>query len=252
VPIDSYLTDAARMIAYKIEQIAGGELITLLEFTEMSVNVRRWFSWKLLATLGITVAMSSMSGLAMAQGHGGHGGGHGGGGHHGGGAGMGGGHHHGGGYSGGHYHGGGYSGGHYHGGYGGGYYGGGYYGGLGGIGLSYGLGYGGLGYGLGTYGYSSYPLGYGSYGLGYGSSYYRSPLYGSMYTSPLNYGYGTTVYASPRVYAPARTYSAARVVNQAPASNVYQGGVDDKGQPVGELRPGMVLPDGAVVVSVGK
>lgn len=34
-------------------------------------------------------------------------------------------------------------------------------------------------------------------------------------------------------------------------SNVYSGPVAADGSPTGDLRPGMVLPDGAVVVSVG-
>ncbi len=128
---------------------------------------------------------------------------------------------------------------HHHGGYYGGnsYYRGGSYG-YGGIGI--GIGLGSLGYGSSYYGnsYNSYPRSYGNsyYGNSYGNSY-GNPYYG-------NSSYGT--YSSPQYYRSSPVYSTQ--INTAPAAVVSQ---PVMGNPLnGELRPGMVLPDGAVVISV--
>lgn len=134
-----------------------------------------------------------------------------------------------------------------------------------------GLGYGGLGYsglGYGGLGYSGISIGFGSYsGLG---GYYGSPYYGSSYRYPyssLGYsGYGvgySSYYPRPSVvYVPSPSYGStysygyapsysAGTTSVAPSSNVYRGGVNERGEPTGDLRPGMVLPDGARVISVG-
>ena len=188
-----------------------------------------------------------LSSTCMAQHHGHHG-------HHGGGISVGG-------YSGGHHH---HSGGFY----GGSFYGGGLYGSS-------------IGYGCGLYG-SSFGYGSGLYGssLGYrgglyGSSFgYASGLYGSSfgyggyntypgyYSNPRVRSYG--VYSAPIVIAP-RYYSAspfnsygvvvpqqsvAMPVYPAPAAVAPSTGAQTGGPYQGELRPGMVLPDGAVVISV--
>ena len=142
---------------------------------------------------------------------------------------MGGGHM--GGHTGGMHHGG-MSGGVHHGGshhYGG--YGG--YGGLGGFGYGLGgLGYSGFG-GYGGLGYSSYGLGYG-YGSGYGTGYYSS--YGSYAPQYYSARPVASVYVAP-TYSYAQPQMRAQVVNPA--------------TPGSDLRPGMVLPDGAIVTSVG-
>lgn len=184
--------------------------------------------------LAISVAVAPSNAFAQHHGGGGHaGGGHTGGGHVGG---MGGGSMH--------------HGGSHHGGYGGGY--GSNFGGIG-IGFgSYGLG--GLGYsgfgGYGGLGYSSLALGYGGYGNYGGYSPYSG--YGSSYS-----GYGS--YA-PRYYsarpiasvyiAPAYSYSQPQTYRVQGYSTQMQAHVQPSA-PGSDLRPGMVLPDGAIVTSVG-
>lgn len=110
------------------------------------------------------------------------------------------------------------------------------YGGLGYYSSGYGTGYGGLGYN--TYGYSwgyPYSSSYGSYGPSYSNVYsYPQPYYQpyinpSGVTSGYQAGYGT--------------------FTQPPTVGNNAGG-----QPLpstSDLRPGMVLPDGATVISVG-
>ena len=116
--------------------------------------------------------------------------------------------------------------------YGGSHYGG-YGGGLGGIGIGYG------GYGLGGYsglgGYGNYGnSGYSSYS-GYGSyapQYYSARPTANVYIAP-TYGY-----AQPQVYN-IQGYSTQMPTQVNPSA------------PGSDLRPGMVLPDGAIVTSVG-
>ena len=119
--------------------------------------------------------------------------------------------------------------------YGGSHYGG-YGGGLGGIGIGYG------GYGLGGYsGFGGYG-GYGNYGnsgyssySGYGSyapQYYSARPTANVYIAP-TYGY-----AQPQVYN-IQGYSTQMPTQVNPSA------------PGSDLRPGMVLPDGAIVTSVG-
>ena len=201
------------------------------------------------SSLGLAAGLLfSCSGLAFADG--GHGGGHAGGGHVGGVGHVGGGsmsssHHMG--SVGGIHHNGGST--HHYGGYGG-YSGIGIYG-LGGYGLGgYGLGYSGFGNYGSPYGYG-YGSGYGS-GIGYSNYYsarpstYYPPTYSPNYVIPqypvLRPGQYTVM--------PSSTV-ASRMVSPQTTSNVYSGPVSAEGQPTGELRPGMVLPDGAIVVSVG-
>ena len=110
--------------------------------------------------------------------------------------------------------------------YGGSHYGG-YGGGLGGIGIGYG-GYGLGGYGnYGNSGYSSYS-GYGSYA----PQYYSARPTANVYIAP-TYGY-----AQPQVYN-IQGYSTQMPTQVNPSA------------PGSDLRPGMVLPDGAIVTSVG-
>ena len=119
---------------------------------------------------------------------------------------------------------------------------------MGGISLGYG------GYGLGGYsgfggygglGYSSLALGYGGYGnygnsgyssySGYGSyapQYYSARPTANVYIAP-TYGY-----AQPQVYN-VQGYSTQMPIQVNPSA------------PGSDLRPGMVLPDGAIVTSVG-
>ena len=166
-----------------------------------------------------------LSSTCMAQHHGHHG-------HHGGGISAGG-------YSGGHHH--------HH---GGGFYGGGLYGSS-------------FGYGSGLYGSSfgsSFGYGSGLYGSSFGYGGYNS--YPGYYSIPRVRSYG--VYSAPIVIAP-RYYSAspfnsygvvvpqqrvAMPVYPAPAAVAPSTGAQTGGPYQGELRPGMVLPDGAVVISV--
>ncbi|MCA9191585.1 MAG: hypothetical protein KDB03_07480 [Planctomycetales bacterium] len=144
------------------------------------------------------------------------------------------------------------------------------YGGRGGVSIGIGLGSALGGYGLG---YGS--LGYGSYsGLGY--SGYRGPSYG-MYGSGISLSIGPSYYGSSRLYsnyysvpatgaylynppvvytAPTTAYSyAAPTAVVVPQSNVvpntnYSVARPTVGNTAGELRPGMVLEDGATVISV--
>ncbi len=143
--------------------------------------------------------------------------------HHGGHSGSGhmGGSHHSGMGGGGHHH-------HHHSSFGG-------YGGFGNSGLSIGLGYGGLGYGgYGGLGYSGYGS---SYGLG--RSYYSSRPAISSYASP-SYSYPVPQLSySSRATAPSVTYS---------QGSTYSS--QSNPEPSSDLRPGMVLPDGSIVVSV--
>lgn len=172
--------------------------------------------WRRVASLFVFSAALALGAPIFAQGHGGHGG-------HGG--------HSGGGHSGGGYSGGGHMGSshhstHHHSGVGIGY---------GGFGYG-GFGYGGIGYG--GFGYSGFGMSSGPYGYGYGfGSPYGYP-YGSIRIPAYSYS-APRYYSRPGYYAP----SSPSVVVSRPAPNVWDG--------VSDLRPGMVLPDGAVVVSVG-
>lgn len=148
--------------------------------------------------------------LAHGGGHGGGGGGH-----------MGGSHMGGGGYSGGHHYGG---------------YGGGGYRSFGGYGLG--------GYGLGGYGFGGYGLGgYGGYG-GYGNRYYS----GYGYNSPLYYNRSYSSGYAPNYYS--NGSNTAVYTTPTPTTNRYQGGFNERGEATGEVRPGMIMPDGAIVTSV--
>ena len=134
-----------------------------------------------------------------------------------------------------------YSGHSHHGGYGGGY-------GLGGISIGIGGfsgfgGYSGFGVNSGFGGYGS-PYGYGGYGSSYG--YGGSRLGYSNY-----YSARPSVYYSPNVVSRSSMVVVPSVNVPRSNSNVYTGPMSADGQPTGELRPGMVLPDGAIVVSVG-
>ena len=137
---------------------------------------------------------------------------------------------------------------HHYGGYGG-YSGVGIYG-LGGYGLGgYGPGYSGLGNYSSPYGYG-YGSGYGS-GIGYSNynsarqSTYYAPAYSSNYVMPQY----PVLRPSQYTVMPSSTV-ASWMVSPQTSSNVYSGAVSAEGQPTGDLRPGMVLPDGAIVVSV--
>ncbi len=217
----------------------------------------RWISGA--SSLGLAAGLIlGCSGLAFADG--GHGGGHAGGGHAGGG-------HAGGGHAGGGHVGGGSMGSSHHMGSVGGvhhnggsthHYGG--YGGYSGMGI-YGLG----GYGLGGYGLGGYGLGYsgfGNYGSPYGSGYGSGVGYSNYYSARPSTYYAPTYspnYVMPHypVLRPSQytvmpsSTVASRMVSPQTSSNVYSGPVSAEGQPTGDLRPGMVLPDGAIVVSIG-
>jgi hypothetical protein len=184
--------------------------------------------------LSVSVAFASSNAFAQHHGGGGGGGGHAGGGHMGG-SHMGGSHM--GGMGGGSMH------------HGGSHYGG-YGGGFGGIGIgigSYGLG--GFGYsgfgGYGGLGYSSLSLGYGGYGnYGY-SGYSPYSSYGSYAPQYYSARPVTSVYIAPTYsYAQPQAYSVQGYSTQMPAQV-------NPSAPGSDLRPGMVLPDGAVVTSVG-
>jgi len=162
-------------------------------------------------------------------------------------------HHHGGGYHGGGYHGSGYHGSGYH---GSGYHGGGHF-----NSHHYGSGYSGLHYNNhgGYYGGGSYyGGGYGgglygsSFGIGFGRSYYPgSSYYGGSYYG--NGGYSAYSYPTVRSYSVVPTPVYATRVYSAPvyAAPAYSAPPLVQGNGIqGELRPGMVLPDGAVVISV--
>ena len=199
-----------------------------------------------IAVSGLILGQSSL----MAQHHGGHhGGGHHGGGHHGGGH-YGGGHH-GGGHH--HHHDHGHFGGY---GFGSGFYGGNLYSGSGfsisiGGGYPYGhsgFGYGSLGYGGISDSYYRYPA------TGYSPIYRGSTYYGSAYpdfsydTAPAyggsTYPYGTAI--EPQYGVPG--YSS-EFQHQPVAEPPYSVGRVDPSS--SDLRPGMVLPDGSTVVSIG-
>lgn len=205
-------------------------------------NVFRW-SFVLAIAFGTALMLSGSVFAAKGGGHGG--GGHGGGGYGGGGYGGGGhgGHHMSGGYTG---HG--RGGQHGHRSSRGVYIGFGSSFGLGGYGYS-GFGY--SGYGGRGYGYGYSPIGYGGYGWyggfgGYGGGSYSAP-YRSFYATP---GY-TSYYAVPRYIYVQPSTANYRSVPGTPANAGPQAqSTTTVTNPSGELRPGMVLPDGAVVVSV--
>ena len=216
-------------------------------------------SWLRRATsIGVVAGLVAFSFTPAFGQHGGgahSGGGHSGGGHSGGG-------HSGGGHSMGHSGGAHMSGGSNHSGHSSHY--GGYGGGFGGVGIG---GYSGLGYSsFGGYGGYGYPYGYSNSRLGYSGMGYSNLGYSNLGYSGL--GYSTYSSARPSVYyspsnsqafvSPQMTnqyYSASPTTVVVPSvqrnSNVYSGPVAADGSLSGELRPGMVLPDGAVVVSVG-
>lgn len=166
-------------------------------------------------------------------------------------------------------------GGHHHTGGGSGHYGGSHYGGFGasGIGLSFGAGYSSFGYpGLGYSNFGVGPsLGYSNFGVG------PSLGYGTFGVGPSlgysNFGYSNYGYVPRAVYvAPAYNYSSSRAPavqyqsttqlvpsyarsgysSMRPSSALPPVTLNADGTPKGELRPGMVLPDGAIVVSVGQ
>ena len=78
---------------------------------------------------------------------------------------------------------------------------------------------------------------------GYSNNYSGQP---SVYYTP-SYSSG---YVAPQYVAP-YVVSRPSVNVQQSNPNVYNGPMSADGQPTGDLRPGMVLPDGSVVVSVG-
>jgi hypothetical protein len=142
---------------------------------------------------------------------------------------------------------------------------------IGGLGGGLSLGYSSLGYrGLG---YSGVGLGYGGLGyggLGYGDLGYSNASYGSVYSSTYGAGYGSY---GPYSLRSGMGYSTNGLHGYQPAAaaatsdyrtgytpsysgNTYrQGVVTSNRQPSGattpDLRPGMVLPDGSTVISVG-
>jgi hypothetical protein len=245
-----------------IELESESHLFSVFGCLEKTMFTRLFgMSWLARATLVCLVAGLTTTGVSPAFGQHGHGGGgHGGGGHGGGHSGghmgghSGGGHvghsGHSGMHSGGVSHHSGHSGhsGHYgvYSGYGG-------YGGYGGLGIG-GIGYSGFGYGFGSpIGYGSSRLGYSNYGYSnYGYNGYSAarPVY-STYVTPtyVNPTYVTPNYSTP--YVVSRPAVVASPTMQETSSNVYTGGVAADGSPTGDLRPGMVLPDGSIVVSVG-
>lgn len=130
----------------------------------------------------------------------------------------------------------------------------------GGIGYSSGYGslsgLGGFGPGYSSYGRSSY--GRSSYGYGLGYSPYSS--YGGLYGSYAPYNAAPYYSARPSLNyysrVPAYSYPVPRVVivpsysSQLSAGQHYSAQSPPVAGPGSDLRPGMVLPDGAVVVSV--
>ena len=222
------------------------------------VMLARFLSGSVIRTLGVIIGGSMLtiwSAAPVQAQHGGHaGGGHAAGGHmggaggahHSGGAMSGGAHHAGGSMSGGTHHSGSYSGSHHHGGSS-------YYGGFGGIGIGgfsspYGLGYSNYGLGYSNYGLgnSNYGRSYSNYGLGYSNYGYSAQPY---YSAPV-YNYSTSrasAYQQPTQYSNSG-YSTGYSTVASPTPRVT---LNPDGTPSGELRPGMVLPDGAIVVSVG-
>ena len=118
-----------------------------------------------------------------------------------------------------------------------------YYGGIGGFGLGgFGYPYGGLGYSNYGLGYSNYGRGYSNYGLGYSNyGYYAQPSYS---TPVYNYYSNSQASSYQDPYQYSSGYSSVPTASQRVTLNA-------DGTPSGDLRPGMVLPDGAIVVSVG-
>lgn len=150
-------------------------------------------------------------------------------------------------------HGGGGHGGHHH---GGGSFGIGFYGGYGGFGYG-GLGYPGYGYsGFGYpglrypgYGYPGAALRYGGYGYpAYGGYYGRRAVY--AYPMGPRYGYPRRTVGRVYISSPQRV-DVVPLPRERESRDYYPGTMNERGEPIGELRPGMVLPDGSVVVSVG-
>jgi hypothetical protein len=130
---------------------------------------------------------------------------------------------------------------------------GGYGGSFGGIGIG---GYSGLGYSnFGGYSGFGYPYGYSSSRLGYSGLGYSTLGYSNTGYAGLSYSnYSSarpSVYYSPSYSQAYGSPSTVVVPSVQRNSNVYSGPVAADGSPTGDLRPGMVLPDGAVVVSVG-
>ncbi len=207
----------------------------------------RFFSGSVVGKSGLLIASSLLmfcvDAPIQAQ-HSGHMGGAGGA-HHSGGSMSGGMHHAGGSMTGGSHHGGSTSGSHHHG-------GGSYYGGFGGVGIGgfgypYGVGYSSFGLSSPYYGrsYSNSGLGYSNYGYSARPSY-SAPVY-NYYTTP-----SPTYYYQPTPYNNSgysnSGYSASYSNVPAASASVT---LNPDGTPAGELRPGMVLPDGAIVISVG-
>lgn len=115
------------------------------------------------------------------------------------------------------------------------------YGGIGYGGIGYGgIGYGGIGptgFGFGGFGANPFPYGY---GYGYSSPY----VAGYRYGSPYGYSSPSLRVQTYRNVVPSSMYPrASSVVVSRRNSNVWDG--------VSDLKPGMVLSDGAIVVSVG-
>lgn len=88
---------------------------------------------------------------------------------------------------------------------------------------------------------------------GYGTGMHHHTTSGYLGSSN-HFTYGDMAYNHAhmhqgRHFMPSATYSLGYRGVSTPTR--YTGQVNTAGQPTGDLRPGMVLPDGAVVVSVG-
>lgn len=101
---------------------------------------------------------------------------------------------------------------------------------------------GGIGFGVGLGGY---PYG----GMGYGGIGMSTLPYGYRYGAPYGYSLPTYRYSVPGTQVPSYRYSApsysatsSRITSSVNSPRVWDG--------VSDLKPGMVLPDGAIVVSV--
>ena len=91
--------------------------------------------------------------------------------------------------------------------------------------------------------------GIGYSGFGYSNYYSSRP---SIYFSPANSSrYGSPQYAQSNSVPNVVSRQSLGVNAQRSYSNAYAGPMSADGQPIGDLRPGMVLPDGAIVISVG-
>ncbi len=139
------------------------------------------------------------------------------------------------------------------------------YGGYGGYGN---LGYGGFGYGGRGVGISigfGYPFGYGLYGYrglgGFGNDALAFSRFNYPgYSYPGLYSAYAPVYDYSRYSLAAPSYSASPSYLSVPGGTYRSGyrygappvgAVADPGSPTSDLRPGMVLPDGSTVISVG-